>query len=96
VIIRFLAGENARKPADNSNYAYFDVPAYNRRMAAADRLTGSARSRAFSRLDADIMRNEAPWAPLYEVSSSLFVSTRVGCVKVHPVFRLDLAAMCLR
>lgn len=96
VIIRLLAGENARKSAGNTNYAYFDVPAYNRRMAAADRFTASARSRAFSNLDADIMRKEAPWAPLSEVSSSLFVSTRVGCVKMHPVFRLDVAAMCLR
>ena len=96
VIVRFLSGENARKPADNSNYAYFDVPAYNRRMDAADRLAGSARSAAFSRLEADIMRNEAPWAPLYEGSSSLFLSKRLGCLKVHPVFRLDVAAMCLR
>jgi peptide/nickel transport system substrate-binding protein len=96
VIIRFLAGENARKPRDNSNYAYFDVSVFNRRMAAADRLVGSARSHAFSKLDADIMRNEAPWAPLYEGSTSLFVSKNLGCVKLHPVFRLDVAAMCLR
>ena len=96
MIIRHLAGVNARKPTDNSNHAYFDVPAYNRRMAAADRLVGSARSRAFSELDADIMRREAPWAPLYENSSSLFVSKRVGCLKVHPVFRFDYAAICLR
>ncbi len=96
LIIRLLGGENARKPTNNSNYAYFDVPAYNRRMAAADRLTGDARSRAFAQLDADIMRNEAPWAPLIEFSSSVFMSERVGCVNVHPVFRLDAGAMCLR
>ena len=95
VIIRLLAGENARKPTGNSNYAYFDVPAYNRRMAAADRLSGSARARAFSKLEADMMRNAAPWAPVYEVSSTVFVSKRVGCVKTHPVFRLDYAAVCL-
>jgi peptide/nickel transport system substrate-binding protein len=96
LVIRLLGGENARKPANNSNYSYFDAPRYNRRMAAADGLSGAARSRAFSQLDADLMRNEAPWAPLYEFSSSLFVSERVGCVPVHPVFRIDVGAMCLR
>jgi peptide/nickel transport system substrate-binding protein len=94
-LVRFLGGENARKPSGNSNFAYFDEPAYNRWMAAADRLTGRARFRAFSKLDADIMRNEAPWAPLYEASTWLLVSKRVGCLKIHPVV-LDLAAMCLR
>jgi peptide/nickel transport system substrate-binding protein len=95
VIIRLLAGENARKPAGNTNFAYFDSPRYNRKMAAADRLTGSARLRAFSKLDAEIMRTAAPWAPLYEGSNWLFVSRRVGCVKLHPLFLIDAAAVCL-
>jgi peptide/nickel transport system substrate-binding protein len=95
-IIRLLAGENARRPAGNTNLAYFDSPRYNRRMAAADRLTGSARLQALSKLDAEMMRNAAPWAPLYEGSNWVFISKHVGCFKLHPVFRLDLAAMCLR
>jgi hypothetical protein len=48
--------------------ARLDDPVYNREMAAADRLSGTARLEAFSRLDAEIMRNQAPWAPLYEES----------------------------
>jgi ABC-type transport system substrate-binding protein len=96
VLIRLLAGENARKPAGNSNYAYFDDPPYNRRMASANLLVGPARFRAFSKLDADIMRNEAPWAPLFEGSSWLFISKHVGCFRVHPMFRLDYPAVCLR
>jgi len=91
-----LGGKNASKPAGNDNFAYFDEPAYNRRMAAADRLKGSARFQAFSKLDADIMRNQAPWAPLYEESKWLLVSKRVGCLRAQPVFVRDLAAMCLR
>jgi peptide/nickel transport system substrate-binding protein len=91
-----LGGENARKPSGNSNLAYFDEPAYNRRMAAADRLTGSARFRAFSKLDADLMRNQAPWVPLYEHSAWLLLSKRVGCLRNQPVFVRDIAAMCLR
>jgi ABC-type transport system substrate-binding protein len=96
VIIRLLAGENAHRPAGNTNFAYFDSPRYNRRMAAADRLAGPARLQALSKLDAEIMRAAAPWAPLYEGSVWLFVSQHVGCVKRHPVFRVDLAAICVQ
>jgi len=95
-LVRFLDGEYAREPAGNTNLAYFDLPAYNRRIAAADRLTGIARLRAFSKLDADIMRNEAPWAPLYEASVWLLVSKRVGCFRFQPAVGQDYAAMCLR
>ena len=65
-------------------------------MAAANRLSGAARQKAFSELDATLMRDAAPWAPLYEGSTWLFLSNRVGCLKLHPVFRMDLAAMCVR
>jgi peptide/nickel transport system substrate-binding protein len=95
-LVRLLGGWEARKPAGNENYAYFDVPAYNRRMAAADRLKGAARFRAFSELDADIMRNQAPLAPLYEESKWLLVSKRVGCLRVQPVFVRDYGALCVR
>jgi peptide/nickel transport system substrate-binding protein len=96
IIDRYLAGENARKPVGNTNFAYFDNPAYNRQIAAADRLSGPARYRAFSKLDANIMRHDAPLVPLTEGSSWLFLSKRVGCLKLHPVYRRDYAAMCLR
>jgi peptide/nickel transport system substrate-binding protein len=94
-LVRYLGGENARMPAGNINLAYFDQPLYNERMAAADRLTGAARLQAFSELEADIMRNEAPWAPLFEESKWLFISSRIGCFQLHPVFRFDLATLCL-
>jgi peptide/nickel transport system substrate-binding protein len=94
-LVHFLGGENASKPSGNSNFAYFNEPAYDRQMAAADRLTGTARFRAFFKLDADIMRNQAPWAPLYEASAWSLHSKRVGCLNMHPVIQ-DLAAMCLR
>jgi peptide/nickel transport system substrate-binding protein len=93
-LIRELGGQHAREPSGNRNFAYFNEPAYDRRMAAADRLHGAARLRAFSKLDADIMRNEAPWAPLYQSSGWLLVSKRVSCV--GKTARVDFAAMCLR
>jgi ABC-type transport system substrate-binding protein len=93
---RFLWGENARKSFGNTNFAYFDNPRYNRRMAAADALHGEARIRAFSRLEADIMRNAAPWAPIFENSNWLLVSKRVGCLAWDPVARFASWAVCLR
>jgi peptide/nickel transport system substrate-binding protein len=96
MLVPLLAGENARKRSGNSNLAYFDERRYNRKLAAAGRLSGAARFRAFSRLDAEIMRNQAPWAPLFEGSAENFVSERVGCLKVHPVLFRDYAAMCFR
>jgi peptide/nickel transport system substrate-binding protein len=95
MIVRYLGGENARKPSGNANVAYFDVPAYNRTMATDARLSGPARFRAFSQLDADIMRNQAPWAPIAEGSSWRFVSKRVGCVRLRPVVGLVYGDLCL-
>jgi ABC-type transport system substrate-binding protein len=95
-LVRLLGGANARQPAGNENFAYFDDPVYNQRMAAADRLTGPARLKAFSRLDADIMRYQAPWAPLFEESHWILYSKRVGCLKNQPVILRDFGGMCVR
>jgi peptide/nickel transport system substrate-binding protein len=95
VIVRLLAGQNARRPAGNTNLAYFDSPVYNRRMTAADRLSGTQRLNAFSRVEADLMRDAAPMAPLYEGVHWVFVSKRVGCFRLNPV-RVTWWDMCLR
>jgi ABC-type oligopeptide transport system substrate-binding subunit len=94
-LIRQLGGAYARSPSGNNNFAYFDNPVYNREMSAADRLSGTARLEAFSRLDAEIMRNQAPWAPLFEESRWYLISSHLGCFQVHPFFVLDLPAVCL-
>jgi peptide/nickel transport system substrate-binding protein len=96
MLVRLLGGANARGTAGNTNFAYFDNPSYNRRLAAADRLVGPAWFRAFSRLDDAIMRNQAPWAPLFEGADTLLLSKRVGCLRLHPVVVRDFAAMCVR
>jgi peptide/nickel transport system substrate-binding protein len=78
----------------NFNLAHFSSPKYNARLAAASKLTGSARYRAYGKLDVDLARNEAPVAA-YEADNALtFVSKRVGCLVLHPFF--DLAAACLK
>ena len=56
----FLLDGTTLRPADNSNFAYFNDPAYNSRIAEANRLHGDARGTAFGLLDVDIARNAAP------------------------------------
>jgi peptide/nickel transport system substrate-binding protein len=94
-IVRYLDGENARRPTGNQNLAYFDLPTYNQRMAAAESLSGPDRFRAFSRLDEDIMRDQAPWAPISQGSSWEFFAKRVGCVYIQPVVHFVWGDLCL-
>ena len=50
------------RPANNTNFAYFNDPEYNRRIAEADALPSPARESAFGLLDAEIARDAAPSA----------------------------------
>jgi peptide/nickel transport system substrate-binding protein len=81
---------------DNFNVAYFDVPRYNRLMARAARLSGSARYRAYGRLALTLARDAAPHAVWATANSKIFVSNRVACVVRNAYAELDLAAACLK
>jgi peptide/nickel transport system substrate-binding protein len=72
----------------------FDDPRVAARMDAANRLTGEARRKAWGELDVDLMRNNPPWAPFVHTQARAFVSPSVGCVVVHPVYGLDITAVC--
>jgi peptide/nickel transport system substrate-binding protein/oligopeptide transport system substrate-binding protein len=76
------------------NWANLDDPSVDARIDAANRLTGAARRKAWSDLDADLMRNSPPWAPFLHRNQRTFVSKTVGCFFLHPVYREDLAAIC--
>jgi ABC-type transport system substrate-binding protein len=79
---------------ENQNYSYFNSPKWNRTLDRASRLTGTARYRAYGRLDVELARDEAP-AVAYGVDDALtLVSARTGCVIVNPY--LDLTAVCLK
>jgi hypothetical protein len=79
---------------DGCDWSYFNSRRYNRRLSAASRLTGAARSRAFGKLDVELTRDAAPGIA-YEYDNTLtLVSTRTGCVVLNPY--LDLDAVCLR
>jgi len=90
-----LNGKNLQ-PAHNNNVAYFNSPAFNKKMNAASRLSGAARYRAYGNLDIDIMKNGAPWAARNNFNSRIFVSNKVGCFTTNPIYTVDLAALCLK
>jgi peptide/nickel transport system substrate-binding protein len=71
---------------NNSNYAYFNSAKYNRLMKAAAKLTGQARYTAYGNLDIDIMKNAAPWIPVFNYTSRDFISPRVENAIYHPVY----------
>jgi YVTN family beta-propeller protein len=74
----------------------FRDPGLWRRMAAADRLSGDARLGAYARLDRDLAEGVAPAAPFASGTLSHFLSARMGCQVLHPLYGLDLAALCVR
>jgi ABC-type oligopeptide transport system substrate-binding subunit len=73
---------------------HLDDPRLERRMDAANRLTGEARRKAWADLDVDLMRDNPPWAPYVHTQNRTFVSRSTGCVLVHPVYGFDIAAVC--
>lgn len=83
-------------PANNVNFAYFNDPDFNARIAAANQLRGSARETAFGLLDVDIARDAAPWAAYGVPNDRYYFSDRVGCQFYSPAYTVNLAALCLR
>ncbi|MDQ4029766.1 MAG: ABC transporter substrate-binding protein [Actinomycetota bacterium] len=62
---------------NNNNLAYFNNPAYNRKMERASRLLGAARLKAYGDLDIDITQNQAPWASWQNINDRWFFSSRI-------------------
>ncbi len=83
-------GPGAEHPGD------FRDPDLWRRMEAAARLTGEERLRAYARLDRDLARRAAPAVPYASGIVTHFLSARMGCQVLHPLYGLDLAALCVR
>jgi YVTN family beta-propeller protein len=90
-----LDGTLARKGL-GLNLSHFDDPTYNHRLEAAARLSGAARYRAYSRLDADLARHAAPLVGFANETARDFFSARIGCQVYQPVVGMDLGALCVR
>ena len=92
----FLLDGTTIRPANNTNFAYFNSPSYNEAIAEANLLTGAARENAFGDLDVDIAENAAPWAPYGVPNDRYFFSERIGCHTYVPAYTFSLGALCLR
>lgn len=74
----------------------FADPAWKAQEQAADGLD-AARGRydAYARLEGAMLRGPAPWAAYADQVDHVFLSARLGCVTISPVYGIDLAALCL-
>ncbi len=80
----------------NTNLSYFNSRVYNRKLEAAAALTGAARYRAYGRLDVALARDAAPAVPYAVFNHTAFVSARIGCVKMSPIYGASFGALCLK
>jgi len=80
-----LDGQNIQA-ANNSNYSYLSSPKYNKLMSDASKLSGGSRYDAYGKLDVDMMRNAAPWAPMYNSNTREFIGARLTNYIYHPVY----------
>jgi ABC-type transport system substrate-binding protein len=78
------------------NISHFRNPAFDRKLAAAARLSGAKRYRAASRLALELQRDWAPAAVFATTASRDFFSARIGCQVYQPVWGIVLGALCLR
>ncbi len=81
---------------NNSNFSYFNNAAFNRKLAAAAKLSDATRYRAYSRLALELERDWVPAAAITTTTSRDFFSARIGCQVYQPVYGMDIAALCVR
>jgi YVTN family beta-propeller protein len=74
----------------------FEDPEAERRMAHVATLSGDVRLRAYAKLDRDLAADAVPAAAFATGTASYFLSARMGCQVLHPIFGLDLASLCIR
>jgi ABC-type transport system substrate-binding protein len=80
-------------PSGNQNVASFNDPSTNGQIAKLQSSTGGDTVAKWNALDAQIIRDHAPWAPLINPTRvSLFASGICGAV-MQPVYELDLAKL---
>jgi YVTN family beta-propeller protein len=72
------------------------APAIENAIADAGRRNGDARLHAYARLDRDLAEHFVSAVPFASGTTTRFLSARMGCPVLHPVYGLDLAALCVR
>jgi len=83
--------------SNNNNLAYFNNATVNKKIDAANALTGPARARAWGNLDIYTMKNFAPWAPIDNRSIRDYIGPRVAGYLFMPAWgSLDLGTLYLK
>jgi peptide/nickel transport system substrate-binding protein len=91
-----LNGEHI-EAVNNDNLSYFDNPAINAAIDAANATSPPDRYSQFGALDAQIMRDHAPWVPLYNRNERDFTSARLGGYVFQPALgSADLSTLYIR
>ncbi len=84
--INVLLDGNNIQESNNNNYSYFNDARFNKQMNDFAKLSGPNRYSSYGKLDVDMMRNAAPWAPFATPNSREFVSSRITNYIHHPVY----------
>lgn len=82
--------------SDDGFYDHFRDPVWQKRMDDAATLAGDERLRAYAKLDRELAAQAAPAAPFATGTASYLLSARLGCQVLHPIYGLDLAALCVK
>ena len=75
-----LDGRKIPDEGSSNNAAFFHSAKFEKLMDQAAKLAGDARFAAYGKLDAQIMREGAPWAPYINANNRILVSSRIGNV----------------
>jgi ABC-type transport system substrate-binding protein len=91
-----LDGRNIQAENNNNN-AYFNNASFNKRMQSAGRISNlSKRYAAWALIDRDVMKKQAPLAPLFFRTVREFTSKRIGCWSYQPIYgSMNLSAVCI-
>jgi peptide/nickel transport system substrate-binding protein len=92
-----LDGHNIHAENNNNN-AYFNNKTFNSRMVAAGRISNlPKRYTAWASIDRDVMKQQAPLAPLFFRTVREFTSKHVGCYSYQPIYaNMNLNAVCIK
>ena len=64
------------------------------RVDALNQLTGAARTKAWTELESDVMRNDPPVVSYMNPSALTLLSRSYGCFRYHAIYEVDLGAAC--
>ena len=92
-----LDGRNIQAENNNDN-SYFNNPSFNNRMQSAGRISNlSKRYAAWALIDRDVMKKQAPLAPLFFRTVREFTSKRIGCYSYQPIYAvMNFNAVCIK